>query len=458
MGAIRRDAGAGGAAEEAILALLARFGFARPAQVARHIGTSAGRAEAALREMAARGLIHPVVVDGRPEAVGLTPAGTRRLPALLPKQRVTVGHAPAVLAAVDLAHAVESGGAARWLSWAEAVRAGLALPQPGRALAPAEGVILPGPRAPAAPHPHRVPACVVLRDPGSRALRTRLLQAVQATGASEVRVFAPAEAAGRLRAHVQGLPCAVSVEPLPPSGPTRGSGARGGAAPRRPAPLTPKRARVLQLLAAFGYATVDQVARMQGTRSTAASIMLASLERSGLVARHRRHHLHKDVYSPTAAGLEAVGSPLPAVPRVPVQRRHSLALLDLAHDLCAETGGRWQTQRELGQAGPAGRTPPHGRLDLPDGRRIAVRLELSSEPRHAVLALAERELGAGGCDEVWFVVAPEWQRRYAARLVGRPRTAVRAWSPPDRLGGPKGFRDTRSRGQRRSPSVRTAVR
>lgn len=454
MGAIRRDAGAAGPAEEAILALLARFGFARPAQVARQLGTSAGRTETALRQLAARGLIHPVLVDGRAEAVGLTAAGTRRLPALLPKQRVTVGHAAAVLASVDLAHSLESGGAGRWLSWAEAVHAGLALPQPGRALAPAEGVILPGPRGPAAPHPHRIPACVVLRDPGSRALRSRLLQAVQATGASEVRVFAPAAVVGRLRQHLEGLPCDVSVEALPTSVPARGAGPRGGPGPRRAAPLTPKRARVLQLLGAFGYATVDQVARMQGTRATAASIMLAAMERSGLVARHRRHHLHKDVYSPTQGGLAAIASPLPPVPRVPVQRRHALALVDLAHDLCAETGGRWQTQREIGQAGAGGRSP-HGRLQLPDGRQVAIRLELSSEPRHAVLDLAERELGDGGCDAVWFVVAPEWEHRYAARLAGRPRIAVRAWSPPDRLGGPRGFRDERRRGR---PSVAAGIR
>jgi DNA-binding MarR family transcriptional regulator len=195
------------------------------------------------------------------------------------------------------------------------------------------------------------------------------------------------------------------------------------------------------MLAAFGYATVDQVARMQGTRPTAASIMLAALERRGLVARHRQHHLHKDVYSPTAEGLAAVGSPLPPVPRVPVQRRHALALVDLAHDLAAETGGRWETQRELAHAGlGAGGRAPHGRLHLPDGRCVAVRLELSSQPRHTVLELAARQLGAGQCQEVWFVVAPEWERRYAARLEGRPGVAVRPWAPPDRLGGPRGFR------------------
>ncbi len=445
--------------DEAILRVLARFGVARPDQIARQLGAAPPAVERGLRGLGARGLVEPIADGG---AVALTAAGMRHLPALLPKQRASARQAEALLLALDIAWLVEAGGTARWMSWAEAVRAGLAIPQATRGVPPAEGLVLPGAGRPgtAAPHPHVVPACVVVRAMARRAIRDRLLAAARATGASEVRLYTEAPLAADLRRQVADLPIPVVVlcgeaagDPPPPAAePPAGPSRR-----TRRAGMTTKRAQVLRLLAAFGYATVDQVARMQGTRSTAASIMLAAMERGGLVARHREHHLHKDVYSATSAGLAAAGSGLPPVPRVPVQRRHSLALLDLADDLCRETSGRWQTQREvqleLQRAQPSPAAAPHGLLTLPDGRRIAVQLELSSQARHVVLSFIAEQLASGRCDELWFVVAPEWERRYVGRLGGLPSVSVRAWTPPDRLGGPRGFRADRVTRTPASPRV-----
>ena len=448
--------------DDDILRLLGRFGLARADQIARQTGRRLAAVERTLRALTAGGLLHPVPVASGGQAlvaVALTAAGQRRLPALLPKQRVTARQADVLLAVLDLAWEVEQAAAGRWLPWLEAARAGQVLPL-GDLPPPAEGLLLPRPTARGgAAESLPLPVCVVLTPQPQRALRLRLATAARAAGTGRVALYAPPRLSAELRRQTQGLGVTV-IDWTPPDPGGRGGAAGPAAPPPRSSrsPVTPKRARALQLLTAFGYATVDQVARAQGTHSTAASIMLAAMEKAGLVQRHRQHHLHKDVYSPTPAGAAGVGLGLPPVPRVPAQRRHALALLDLAHDLVAETGGRWETQRQIAarlglQVGASRQEVPDGLLVLSDGRRLAVELELSSQPRHAVLDFIAAQLRGGHCDEVCYVVAPEWQRRYVGRLEGVPGASVRGWKPPDRLGGPRGFRADRVTREPAAPRI-----
>ncbi len=452
------------AGDEDILRLMGRFGVARVDQIARWLGGDEQGVRRQVQGLAARGLLRVLHVEARRTAVAafaLSAAGKRRLPALLPKQRVHTRQVNVLLATLDLAADLREREGAEWLTWPEALREGLALPPPGTA--PAEGLVCPPAAARDAAPRVPVPACVVLRRQARRTLRERLVMAARACGGVAPRIFAPEHLCPELLRQAEGTGARVEPwDPVPPPGlAAAGTGVHRAAAPgdggagRGRAVLTPKRERVLRLLAAFGYATVDQVAREQGSHSTAASIMLASLEKAGLVQRHRTHHLHKDVYSPTELGIAASGLGLPMVPRVPAQRRHALALVDLAHHLVAESGGEWQTQREI--ADRWGRRPeligvpvPDGLLMLPDGRRAAVELELSSQPRHAVLDFIAAQKATATCDEIWYVVSPEWERRYAARLAGMPAVVVRSWEPPDRLGGPRGFRADRVT---REPSV-----
>lgn len=428
-----------------VLALLGRFGVATRDQVARHTGRSPAAVERAQQTLAAQGLVRPVplVLGGglATAALTLTAAGMHRLPAAMPKQRVSLRQLEAALTALDIAWAVEAEGHGQWLTWPEALAAGHARGTAGDG-AVADGLIL----RPEGEGP--LPVCIVLARPRRRAWRQRLAEAARAAAAQGVRVYAPPHLCAELAESADGLRATVL-----PWGPPRAAGAAGAPRPGRRDALTPKRLRALVFLGRFGYATVDQVGRAQGTHATAASIMLATLERLGLVQRYRRHHLHKDVYSATELGICAAGLEVPPVPPVPLQRHHALALVDLAHELCAETGGGWLTDREV-----CGRTlqrrPPHqpagadGTLCLPDGRRVAVQLEWDVQARRPVREFVSLQLNAGGCDEVWYVVPPHAQERYTARLRGVPATRVRAWEAPDRLGGPRGFRADR---QTRAP-------
>lgn len=442
----RRRSGAAATQQftEDILRLLARFGVATGGQIARHLGQPLSAIEHAQRTLSAQALIRPIPLlrsGGLATACTLTTAGLRRLPALTPKHPVHPSRMDTMLAAVDIALQVEADGLGTWLTWPEAVREGRVLTDAVQASA--NGLLVPA-GAPAGAG-RAIPVCIVLRQTGRSALRQRLAGAKQAAASTAVRVYAAPHLCGSLEADARAL--GATVVPWVP-GEEDWRGEPAPEASRQRDALTPKRVRVLTFLARFGYATVDQLAAEQGTHSTAASIMLATLEKLGLVQRHRQHHLHKDVYSATALGISVTGQGLAPVPRVPSQRRHALGLVDLARTLCAETGGDWLTNRELVQTYAHSRNLcrvdlPDGILLLRDGRRVAVELELSSQARHTVLAFTARQLGTGDCQEVWYAVSPDWYRRYATRLEGVPAARVRAWDPPDRLGGPRGFRADR---------------
>jgi len=88
---------------------------------------------------------------------------------------------------------------------------------------------------------------------------------------------------------------------------------------------------------------------MAGRSNHNLGIMLRGLERAELVQRHSGvRAAQPDVWSATPAGLAAAGSTRAALRPEPLHRRHSLALVDLAAHLETETGGRWETERELG--------------------------------------------------------------------------------------------------------------
>ena len=419
---------------ETALHLLARWGAVTREQAARHLHPATpSDVSAALQELTAQGLACAVALPwpgGGILAFTPTTAGWRHLPPGLPAQRFRHSRAAVLLTAVDCALQAEGAGEGRWLTWPEAVGAGLA--RGSGSAQQADGVLLPpGAQAPVA-------VCILARRPSREALHVRLQRARAAVGTQAARVYAPASCLGPLAAQTR----AAQAEVRPWPGERR-------AEPPGP-PLTTKRLQVLLFLARFGYATVDQVAAAQGTHSTAASIMLAALSRDGLAQRYRQHHLHKDVFSATAAGLHAARSDLGGVPRAPLQRRHALALVDLAAALRAETGGDWLTDRELPGRFATAETlrdlpVPDGVLCLPDGRRVAVELELTPQARHSVLAFVAAQAAAGYCQETWYVVSPECERRYRTRLAGVSAASVRCWVPPDRLGGPRGFRASRSR-------------
>lgn len=193
--------------------------------------------------------------------------------------------------------------------------------------------------------------------------------------------------------------------------------------------LSPARIAVLAHLDRFGYSTARQLERLQGRPRVR---LLAALEAAGRVRRCVRP-AGPAVWSATTAGLRAAGAVGAAVAAHPVALRHSLALVDLARVLEAETGGRWRTERELRTvyAGFAsGLPPPDGGLDLPDGRRVLVQLELSRAKPDQLLAFASRHHAAGTCAGIWYVCVPQLGLWYGRMLSHDPRCRVLTWTPP----------------------------
>lgn len=249
-----------------------------------------------------------------------------------------------------------------------------------------------------------------------------------------------------------------SRAPLQPgwAHPFAGNGARlpePGADTPRLRPLGPRQLAILAWLDRFSHATVDQIARAAGIAPHNAAAVLRVLEQQARAQRHRGVHKgcrrgqrQADVWSTTAAGLAAAASPRKAMRPQPLHRSHTLALVDLAHKMEADTGGRWEGERELGpetmtefgrDSRRDGVAPPDGRLTLPDGRRLLIQLQLSigNAPYQCIQARRQCLFGLG--DEVWFVCTPEVAPRYRREVKPweAPLIKVLEWTPPDRSGG-----------------------
>jgi len=338
-----------------VLLLLARFGYLSVRQAAALSGCSISTISSGCLELerlrwSVRWTLFTGSGMGPRVVVALTPAGRRTL-AQVPGHRAWVRRPSlhrldGIVAAVDLALELRDAGAGRWMTWAEHRRDHPGLP--GVRLAPA-GVL-------ATPNGHRVPFWILLQMPAAAHLRESVRTLFPQPGRTPGR-------SGRCR------PCAVGLRPSerspassPGSRPICGrapllSGwCRAAAAPRSAEvaaaalpPIGPSALRLLAFLDRFGHATVGQAAAMAGRSNHNLGIMLRGLERAELVQRHSGvRAAQPDVWSATPAGLAAAGSTRAALRPEPLHRRHSLALVDLAAHLETETGGRWETERELG--------------------------------------------------------------------------------------------------------------
>lgn len=263
----------------------------------------------------------------------------------------------------------------------------------------------------------------------------------------------------------------------PFAGPRRGDG-QAAALARPIRPLGPRQLAVLGFLDRFGYATPEQIARGQDVAANTIRTVLRTLEAGGRAQRLRgrrgpKNRVQEDIWSTTAAGLAAIGSPRSALPSTPLHRAHSLALVDLAHQMEAETGGKWEAEREIAretvvesrrhhrQGNWRDKTPPpDGRITLPDGRRIVVQLQRTAGRGSQLCAFAREQIWQGLGDQVWIVCVPEVAPRYRRRILPHEIDLMRVveWTPPDRSAG---LREPRPGGvarQRREAAARRAAR
>lgn len=428
-----------------LLLQIARFGYLTPSQAAALGHVSRMVVSAGSRDLERRGWLTRITLiagfgTGKFRIYALTPAGRRALARFpdrpVSRRHVRLDYLDSLLAAADLAAELEGSGAGTWVTWAEYVRdhpAPAQLPMvPAGLLRSSTETLRPYWIVLRAVHPGRVRESVqaLYRDPQLEP--------------PEVRAW-PSAYAGLDALALPGTIRPWTPQHLQGRSPMQPGWAAATAAPEDVRPLGARTLRTLAFLDRFGYATHAQLARAAGRRRAGLGSDLKRWEQRGLVQRQPRApgRIRPDAWSATAAGLAAVGTtPDRVLPPTPLHRRHSLALVDLAHHLEATTGGRWETEREIaGEArerfGGDITAPPDGRLVLPDGHRILVQLQLS--PGHAAdqcrNAWLQRLRGLG--DEILFICTPEVAPAYRRAITPAEADFIRVdeWTPPDHSGG-----------------------
>jgi Replication-relaxation len=162
--------------------------------------------------------------------------------------------------------------------------------------------------------------------------------------------------------------------------------------------LTERDAAILRDVGRFGALTIEQVGWRHFASVPTAYGRLKALARSGYLELVRVWHGRPGTYVATAEGTRTADVALPPARVAAATLAHHLAVADLAARLLAEhpgarhPGARWVTERELRRDAMAaarergtgrlfGGVPrvPDGVLVLPDGRRVAVEVELSAK-------------------------------------------------------------------------------
>lgn len=247
------------------------------------------------------------------------------------------------------------------------------------------------------------------------------------------------------------------MEQQPPDGVGAGTAAQRAPAAR----ITDRDRRLLRFLADHRLIMAEQVSALLGVSLAAAQARLRALTRAGLVRRKMLFHRRPACYQIARQGLAAIGSELPP-PRVDLRcydHDRGVAWLWLAahagtwgpmqevfseralrsQDRRAErpepeelagtpdesglAGGRGPVGVRLGGVGPGGRERLHYPdllLITPEGRRVAIELELSSKGRTRREKILSGYAADGRLDAVLYLVEDprlgESVRTSAARL------------------------------------------
>ncbi|HYA01240.1 MAG TPA: hypothetical protein VEK76_12970 [Candidatus Binatia bacterium] len=195
--------------------------------------------------------------------------------------------------------------------------------------------------------------------------------------------------------------------------------------PRREVPAGARDLEVLRFVARHGMVSPDQLRAGFFRSAATAGQHLHALAASGLITRQRVVVDLPEVIRATPRGTRLSGCDLPPANLDLARIRHSLALVDLALELlAAHPGGRWTTERELrrdrmraararGRWEPLRRVPD-GLLELSDGRRVAVELDLTPKRSTRLDLLAGAYAVDPDVDVVWWYLP---SRRAAHRML-----------------------------------------
>jgi len=193
-------------------------------------------------------------------------------------------------------------------------------------------------------------------------------------------------------------------------------------------------AEMVRFVGRMRLATSAQLSLALGSGQQAVYRRAHRLTQAGLLAYHRVYSGRPGVYRATGPGLHLAGSPLRACSLDLLHYRHDLALVSLALELMARyPQSSWCSERELraGRApGQSGHTPD-GVLQQPGMGMVAIELELSAKPLHALGRILRFYARSRQFSAVQYfladAVAAERYRRWAGPY---PHIAVCLWRPP----------------------------
>ena len=175
--------------------------------------------------------------------------------------------------------------------------------------------------------------------------------------------------------------------------------------------LTPRDKAILQFLTEFGYCTIHHIRRKFVLSFYRSYQVMQRLVKAELVLHQRIFHAEGGIYTLTQKGTEETGfRPLPRIPLA--NYHHHLKVIDLYLTL-GETRPElhWVSERRLRQEKYAKGVGKHGHvadaiLECPDGKKIAVELELSLKSQARLNDILKGYKAYFSIFEVWYYCPP----------------------------------------------------
>jgi hypothetical protein len=202
---------------------------------------------------------------------------------------------------------------------------------------------------------------------------------------------------------------------------------RGASRPRDPAGhLSPPEQALVTYVLRHGMVSPLQLARRLSPPAQDPAPVLRPLQAAGLVSVDSVFVGGPAVVRATRLGARTAACDVAPATLDLARVRHNLALVDLSEELlAAHPGSTWTTERELRrdrvrEARARGRWEPQrripdGLLRLPDGRRVAIELDLTAKRTVRLDLLAGAYAVDAEVDIVWWYLPSE---RNVARMRG----------------------------------------
>lgn len=167
---------------------------------------------------------------------------------------------------------------------------------------------------------------------------------------------------------------------------------------------------LLNWINGHGFASAENIASWMGVSMPFAYARIKKLLNGGYLERDRILHNSSRIHFLTKQGLQACNDELPALKKVNLGTyHHDTILIDLSLQIEKETAGSFMPERRLKQlkglsgVGTKGRVPD-GVVDLANGKKIAVELELSVKSKERLDKIMKDYASNMDFHEIWYFV------------------------------------------------------